>query len=379
MEAAGLHRILAQCEQFGLPSLDKNIKILRDMLDDDAARLREEMDQKILRDLSNPQDVYNAISAKIENTKAGDHFLSMMQHLLLIREEGPPLVHYFQLIDSLVTDVVLDKKLAGAEQRLGHSVDRIIAQFNEADRYQSLSEEATEARNTASRLQREKDLLEEEISQGQDGLVGRLKEQQKHLEQQLSISRETTNRLQGQLATQKSGYEERIAQLEAQIMELFRMLREVGNNVDTILDQGAMDRRTLVDTLEKQFQRNKTISILEGNKGWGKMGGKSKRGGTGGGGDGQGDGEDGEDGDDIDATPGKSSLRRGSKSIGSRKKSTKGARVTGGATKLDEAGRVSQFMDADEDDAREQIQQQLAAGTQVVRLVFFIGLLLDRH
>lgn len=160
-------------------------------------------------------------------------------------------------------------------------------------------------------------------------------------------------------------------------MELFRMLREVGNNVDTILDQGAMDRRTLVDTLEKQFQRNKTISILEGNKGWGKTGGKSKRGG--GGGDGQGDGEDGDDGDDIDATPGKSSLRRGSKSIGSRKKSTKGARVTGGATKLDEAGRVSQFMDADEDDAREQIQQQLAAGTQVVRLLLLVCHLLDGH
>ncbi|KAF7359511.1 putative RhoA GTPase effector DIA/Diaphanous [Mycena sanguinolenta] len=337
MEAAGLQRIIALCRGFGVPTIDKQLKILQTVLDEDEAKLRERLDQEILRDLNNPQDVYNAIFAKTQDTKARDYFLSMMQHLLLIREEGLPMVHYYQLIDSLVTDVVLDKKLAGAEQRMGHSVERIIAQFNEADRYQFVEEEANNARAEATRLRLEKEALEDEIAEGQDGLVGRLKSQLAHMDEKLSISRETVSRLQGQLEVQKAGYEEQIAQLEAQIMELFKMLKEMGKGVDSILDASntQMDRKTLVATLEKHFQRAKTIGILEGSERWPKILGE------------------GEDELDVDATPGKKgSLRRS-------------AITNSSKTKTLENGRISQFMDADDADAQEQIEQQLAAGVNV--------------
>jgi cytokinesis protein len=265
------------------------------------------------------------------------------------------MVHYYRLIDSLVTDVVMDKKLAGVEQRMGHSVEQIIAQFNEADRYQAAEAEAAEVRGIAARLKLEKEALEAEIAQGQDGLVGSLKSQLERMEEKLNVSRETTSRLQGQLVTQKVGYEDQITQLETQIMELFRMLREVGKGMETILDGGAMDRKTLVQQLEKDFQRRKTISILEGREGHGKKANKA-------------DAhsvtttEEELHDDDVDVTPVKGSLRR-SKPAGSLKKQKL---TKGGVTIVDENGRVSQFMDADDADAQEQIQQQLAAGVNIV-------------
>lgn len=359
MEAAGLQRIVVLLQGFNYANIDTNLKNLYRILDDDERRLRERLDQEVLRDLNNPQDVYNAISARTQDTKARGHFLSMMQHLLLIREEGKPMVHYYQLIDSLVTDVVMDKKLAGAEQRIGHSVERIIAQFNEADRHQAVEAEAAEARATVARLRLEKEALEEEVAQGQDGLVGRLKSQLTHAEEKLGVSRETTSRLQGQLATQKAGYEEQIAQLEAQIMELFRMLKEIGKGMETVLEGGGMDRKTLVRQLEKDFHRRKTIQILEGKEGyekWKRPVGSSH------------EVELEEEEEDLDATPGKTSLRR-SRAPGSKKKvigtdiSGKGAAVA----IIDENGRVSQFMDADDAHAQEQIQQQLEAGANLVR------------
>jgi cytokinesis protein len=324
MESAGLQRIMELCRNFGVPTIDKQLRILQVAIDEDEKRLRERLDQEILRDLNNPEDVYNAIRSKTEDTQARNYFLS---------------------IDSIITDVVLDKKLAGAENRLGHSVERIIAQFNEADRYQAAEEEATEARTELMRLRIEKDALDEEISQGLDGLVGQLKHKVMQLEQKLQVSRETTGRLQGQLEAQKAGYEEQIAQLEAQIMELFRMLKEVGKGVDTILDAGSMDRKTLVATLEKHFQRNKTISILEGRDKRRKK--KSSRG-----------AEDDSDqsGDDKDGTPGKSSLKR-----------KNGSKLSKGRNAQSE--RASQFMDADEAAAEQQIQQQLAAGVKLVRRI----------
>ena len=350
MEAAGLHRILEILGSFGHVPLDKLLKIFQQTLDEDEKKLRERLDQEFLKDLRRPEDVFKAIQVKTENLKAKDYFLSTLQHLLLIREDGPALTHYYQLIDSIVADVVLDKKLAGAENRLGQSVERIIAQFNETDRLQAIEDEAAEARAYALQLKLEKDALDAEVSQGVDGLVGRLKEQIAQLEEKLQVSRANTARLQGKLETQRAGYEEQIAQLEAQIMELFRMLKEAGKGVEKVFENsGGMDRKTLIDNLEKHLQRHKTISILEGRDRR-----RRKR---------EGDAS-GFDESDTEDDPGggsrNGSLRRrpANSSVKKRTKSTRSSEA--------QNGHLSQFMDADDAEAQEQLEQQFAAGANIV-------------
>lgn len=351
MESAGLQRIIELCMSFGVPAIDREIKMIQSLFTEDEKTLRERLDQGILQDLTNSQDVFNAICAKTDGTRARNYFLSMMQHLLLIREDGQSMVHFYRLLDSIVTDVVLDNKLGGAEQRIGRSVDSIIAQFNDADRYQAMEDEAAQSQAAAVRLKLEKQALEDEIAQGHDGLVGNLKVHMANLEEKLSVSRETTSRLHGQLGDQKASYEHKIAQLEAQIMELFRMLKEVGKDVETILDGGAMDRKILVQRLERNFQRHRTISILEGKEGPNQ---RQQQ---------KGDNASVGDDEDPEATPGKSSLGK-SKIAGSVGKRGREAQAGGKIT--DDSGRVSQFMDADEADALEQVQQQLAAGAKLV-------------
>ena len=357
MEAAGLHRILELLHSFGHVPLDKLLKIFQQTLDEDEKKLRERLDQEFLKDLRRPEDVFRAIQAKTENLKAKDYLLSTLQHLLLIREDGPALTHYYQLIDSIVADIVLDKKLAGAEYRLGQSVERIIAQFNEADRLQAVEDEAAEARAYALQLKLEKDVLDAEVAQGVDGLVGKLKEQIAQLEEKLQVSRANTSRLQGKLETQKAGYEEQIAQLEAQIMELFRMLKEVGKGVEKVFENsGGMDRKTLIDNLEKHLQRHKTISILEGRD----KRRRKREGDTGGF-----DESDTEDDSASDSRNGSLRRRHANSSV---KKHTK-------STRLSEAqnGHLSQFMDADDAEAQEQLEQQFAAGANIVCATFTVN------
>ena len=360
MEAAGLQSIIRQCRGFAVEGIEKQLNVLQQNLDDDEQKLKERMDEDILRDLANPEDVFNALKAKTQDSKARDYLLSMMQHLLLIREEGPALAYYFQIIDGAVTDLVMDKQLGGGEARLGRSVDRIIAQFNEADRYQHVEDELAKAHATALRLRLEKEALEEEIAQGGEGLVQTLKQKVSSLEDKLQVSRDSTAKLQSHLQTQKNNYEEQIAQLEAQIMELFRRLREVGKGVDKIMENsGSMDRKTLIDTLEKHLQRDKTISILEGRD----RRRRDKANGNGG------DDQDSEGTVDEEETPTKAgSLRRRAASSMKRSKSNR-VRVTE-AHRGSEAqgGRTSQFMDADEAMVQEQIQQQLAQGVKIVSL-----------
>jgi cytokinesis protein len=170
------------------------------------------------------------------------------------------------------------------------------------------------------------------------------------MEEKLQTSRDTTSRLQTQLETQQSTYEEQISQLEAQIMELFRMLKELGaDGVGKILDNsGSLDRKSLIATLEKHMQRTKTIDILEGRDRYSVRRKKGEH---------QNDGEG--ESDDPDATPGKSKLRRQPQS--SRHQTAKPTRGSEAPS-----GRPSQFLDADEADVKEQIQQQLAAGVMIV-------------
>ena len=117
----------------------------------------------------------------------------------------------------------------------------------------------------------------------------------------------------------------------------------------------AMDRKTLIETLEKHLQRDKTISILEGRD----KRRKERANGRGG------DGHDSDSTVDEEETPTKAgSLRRRAASSMKRSKSTK----TRDAQRASEAqgGRTSQFMDADEAIVQEQIQQQLAQGVKIV-------------
>jgi cytokinesis protein len=355
MATAGLRRLVELCRGFNFDHLNTQLNALQGTIENDEKELRERLDQEVLRDMTDIGDVYAALKSRTDNSRAHDHLLSILQHLLIIREDGPGMVQYYQLLDSLVTDVVMDHKLAGAEQRLGKSVESIISQFNDADQHRVVEAEAAKMRADLRRLQLEKDALENEVMNGGDGLVGVLKGKIASLEEKLQISRETTARLQTQLEAQKSNYDEQISQLEAQIMELFRMLKELGSDgVSKILDNGsgAMDRKTLLATLEKHMQRTKTINILEGRD---KEPGKTKKG--------KGEGES--ESDDPDATPGKSRLRRQTRS----KKLAKADRMSEAAN-----GRTSQFMDADEADVKEQIQQQLAAGVRMVSAVHTPGL-----
>jgi len=354
MATAGLRRVVELCRSFNFEPLNTQLDKLQETVELDERELRERLDQEILRDMTNIEDVYAALKSQTHNTKAHDYLLSIFQHLLLVREDGPGVVQYYQLLDSIVTDVVMDHKLAGAEQRLGKSVESIISQFNNADQYRVLEAEATNMRADLRRLQLEKETLEGEVLNGGDGLVGGLNGKMTSLEEKLQISREITARLQTQLEAQKLGYEEQVTQLEAQIMELFRMLKELGaEDVGKIMDHsGSMDRKVLIATLERHMQRSKTIDILEGRERYSIRRKKNAN-------EGQDDDESQSD-DDPDATPGKTKLRRQDHAKRSHQV-VKTTRTSEGAN-----GRTSQFMDADEADVKEQIQQQLAARVMVV-------------
>lgn len=266
MDASGLRRILKKLRSFNHPSIERTIHQYESDAEDDFEQVVENFNQDVLRDMSNPSDVYNAIMSNVEGTRAYDFFLSAMQHLLLIREEGESRIRYFQLIDRLITSIVLDRKSIDGDfsSIMGVSVNSVVAKFADQDRLQEAITETTELKVIISKLKRDKEALEEEVNQGNDGLVKNLKTRLARTEEDLKISRSASAGLQAKVQEVERSYQERLAEQELQIRELFNMLKEA-RALETVTDEaGVLNRRELMDLMEKKLQRTKAIHQLEG-------------------------------------------------------------------------------------------------------------------
>lgn len=205
---------------------------------------------------------------KTRGTKASGHLLDAMRHLLLIKAEGDEKDRYFQLIDQLVTSVVMnDSPELGNDfsRAFGMSVSHVISKFVETERVDKAVEEVKTLRAELASAHREKAALAEEVSKGTDGLVGQLKSQIHELEDKLHRSRTATESLEDQMEKMKQDYESRIRDLELIIQELFNMLRETAHLDQVIgMSEGPFDRGQLIHQLRLQWERKKTIRKLEG-------------------------------------------------------------------------------------------------------------------
>jgi cytokinesis protein len=215
MGAVGLRRVVDLCRSFNFEPLNTQLDKLQQTIEFNEKKSREHL----LTSMAQIQEVCAALNYQTHPMKARDYLLSILQHLLLIQKDGPNLVQYYQFLDSLVTDVVINHRLAGAGQRLGGSVESFVSQFNGMDQYRILEAEAAKMRADLCRLQLEKEMLEGEVIEGGHGLIGNLKGK-------VAILEETNAQLQAHLEAQKSNYEEQITQLESQNMELFQALNE---------------------------------------------------------------------------------------------------------------------------------------------------------
>ncbi|CAO1620396.1 unnamed protein product [Parajaminaea phylloscopi] len=270
MEASGLQRILIKMRAFKNQDLDAQVAAFEASAAADHEDVVETFNRDVLTDMSDPVDVFKAIVEKVSGSRAYDFFLSSLQHLLLIRQEGEHLVHWYQLIDSLVTSVVMDRK--GAVERsdisslLGTSVNNVLSRFADQDHMQSVEAELQRFKTEARNAEQERAKLQAQLEQESEGLVGKLKEQIASLEEDLEVSRGNHEALQRDLEDMERGYIDRIVKLEVQNRDIYEMAKENAGPADVYPGgKASLDRQEMVDTLERQLERDRTIRKLEAN------------------------------------------------------------------------------------------------------------------
>ncbi|KAI4153583.1 MAG: hypothetical protein LQ340_002214, partial [Diploschistes diacapsis] len=286
--ACGIKRILVKMEKFQYDIIDKQIERYReneaidyeDLLAQGGSASRDSMPE--IQDMQDPVQIAEAIQTRIQGSRTQDYFLSAMQNMLLLREnDGEDMQRMFQLVNSMLSYVAMDRRLPDMElkQALNFTMQGVVDRLYTDSEARQVFEDATQTKRIADAALAERDEMRAQVELGANGLVAKL---QKTIEEQANViemqGRQTDN-LKGEVSELQRIRAREIQAKELETRELYLMLRDAQNAAassgnkkskdssatsDPKQLQGILDREKLMERLEIQLERAKTQYKLEG-------------------------------------------------------------------------------------------------------------------
>ncbi|XP_068015007.1 protein diaphanous homolog 3 isoform X2 [Melanerpes formicivorus] len=105
---SGLKEILPQLRCIKNEALDIQLKVFNEHKEEDMIEFSHRLED-IRSELDEVNDVYNMVWNTVKDTSAEGYFLSILQHLLLIRNDYFIRPQYFKLIEECVSQIVLHR------------------------------------------------------------------------------------------------------------------------------------------------------------------------------------------------------------------------------------------------------------------------------
>lgn len=291
--SCGVKRLLTKMEGFQYEVIDKQIERFReneaidyeDLLQREGSSMKDSVEGEV-KDMSDPLQIADAIATRINGTRAHDYFLSAMQHMLLIRENGGEEgLRMFQLVDAMMSYVAMDRRLPDLDLRQGlnFTVQSLLDRLHTDAEARQVYDEALESRQIAEAAIAERDEMKAQVELGAEGLVKKL---QKQIDEQagiIELQGRSNESLKAEVAEVQRLRAQELQRNELETRELYLMLRDAQDiaasnarknaapDAKPAQMPGIMDRERLMERLERQLERTKTQFKLEG-KVWGQHG-----------------------------------------------------------------------------------------------------------
>ncbi|KAG4218854.1 Cytokinesis protein, partial [Phytophthora cactorum] len=171
--ACGIKRILTKMEAFQYDLIDKQIERFRtneaidyeDMLERENSSMKDSVEGEV-KDLNDPTQIVDAIQQRLQGSKTHDYFISALQHLLLIRDnDGEERLRMFQLVDSMLSYVAMDRRLPNMDlkQSLNFTVQSLLDKLHTDSEARQALDEALEARQIADAAMAERDEMRAQL------------------------------------------------------------------------------------------------------------------------------------------------------------------------------------------------------------------------
>lgn len=226
LKLCGWPRIAGKLHAMGFDLIDRQILRYTEQEELDLAELTEYDNHSDIQDIDDPVEIVQGIWNRMDSSKARDYFLSTLQHLLLVREQDDDRTRLFQLIDAVLTHIVMDSNSSKRDMTsaLGSSVREVMARLATDEEARRAIEEAREAYSKAEIIASERDMMEREVSMGADGLVQRLKDELTQQNLVLSASQRQNQELRQQIQALRDEHNQSVQKTEVEMRELYMML-----------------------------------------------------------------------------------------------------------------------------------------------------------
>ncbi|XP_070096428.1 protein diaphanous homolog 3 isoform X3 [Equus przewalskii] len=124
----GLKEILPNLKRIKNDGLDIQLKVFDEHKEEDLIEFSHRLED-IRAELDEAYDVYNMVWNTVKETRAEGYFISILQHLLLIRNDYFIRQQYFKLIDECVSQIVLHRDGMDPDFTYRKRLDLDLSQF----------------------------------------------------------------------------------------------------------------------------------------------------------------------------------------------------------------------------------------------------------
>ncbi|XP_010224807.1 PREDICTED: protein diaphanous homolog 1, partial [Tinamus guttatus] len=217
---SGLQHILKKLQMLENEELKVQLTIFEEQGDEDSDDLRNRLDE-IRIEMDDFSEVFQLLLNTVKDSKAEPFFLSILQHLLLIRNDYEARPQYYKLIDECVSQIVLYKNGADPDfkcRRLNVNVEGLIDNLIDQNKVE---------KSEAKALELEKK-LNSELTARQE-LQVEMKKMEGDWEQKLldeRLKKQNLDAEKQQMAAEKQELESKVSQLSEEIAKLEKELED---------------------------------------------------------------------------------------------------------------------------------------------------------
>ncbi|XP_074816904.1 protein diaphanous homolog 1 [Natator depressus] len=230
---SGLQHILTELRKLENEELKVQLSVFEEHGDEDSEDLRSRLED-IRIEMDDFSEVFQILLNTVKDSKAEPFFLSILQHLLLIRNDYEARAQYYKLIDECISQIVLHKNGADPDfkcKRLNIDIEGLI---------DNLIDQTKVEKSEAKAVELEKKLDSELTARHE--LQVEMKKMESDFEQKLldlDAEKQFLDKEKQQITLEKQSLESEVSKKNNQITKLLKELEDTKREMAAISSKAA--------------------------------------------------------------------------------------------------------------------------------------------
>ncbi|XP_044803495.2 protein diaphanous homolog 1 isoform X5 [Bubalus bubalis] len=224
----GLHQVLQDLREIENEDMRVQLTVFDEQGEEDSYDLKGRLDD-IRMEMDDFSEVFQILLNTVKDSKAEQHFLSILQHLLLVRNDYEARPQYYKLIEECISQIVLHKNGADPDFKCRHlqiDIEGLIDQMIDKTKVEKSEAKATELEKK----------LDSELTARHE-LQVEMKKMESDFEQKLQDIQGEKDALDSEkqkIATEKQDLEAEVSQLTGEVAKLSKELEDAKKEVASL-------------------------------------------------------------------------------------------------------------------------------------------------